>query len=296
MELRHLRYFVVVAEEENFHRAARRLHVSQSPLSRQMRDLQAEMAVPLLEPFGRGVRLTAAGRLFAERARAILSDVDAAVAEARLTAQGRIGTVAIGFETGAALFGRFAAIVAAARRREPRITLDLVPMSTAEQWAALRAGEIAFGYGSYLPGDALLEGIEISRDRLGVVAATDHRFAARTEITVADLRDEPVLMQPRRLYPRLHDDLIAAVRGHGVVLNVTAEIVDLEALLTLVASGDAVTFLPRSQRRVLEYSSAVWRPVTDLDVLISDVVAWRAEDTNSLLLRPLLDVVRNEVT
>ncbi|WP_410677152.1 LysR family transcriptional regulator [Amycolatopsis sp. cmx-4-68] len=292
MALRHLRYFVVLAEEENFHRAAERLHVSQSPLSRQMQDLQAELTVPLLEPSGRGVRLTSAGRLFAQRAAAILSSVEAAVAEAKLTAQGRIGTIPIGFETGAALFGKFATIVATSRRREPRITLELIPMSSAEQWEALRTGEIAFGYGNYFPGDTSLAKIEISRDSLGVVAAADHRFAARPEVTVADLHGEPVLMQPRRLYPRLHDDLIAAMRGHGVVLDVIAEVADLEALLTLVSSGDAITFLPSKQKRIPELTSAVWRPLADLDVQISDVVMWRAEDTGSPLLRPLIDVVQ----
>ena len=83
MELRHLRYFVAVAEEENFHRAAEKLHGSQSPLSRQMQQLKEEIGVDLFEPSGRGVKLTLAGRMFLERAKAILSTVDAAVGEAR---------------------------------------------------------------------------------------------------------------------------------------------------------------------------------------------------------------------
>ncbi|BCJ50596.1 transcriptional regulator [Actinoplanes sp. NBRC 14428] len=292
MELRHLRYFVVLAQEENFHRAAQRLHVSQSPLSRQMQALQAEIGAALLEPHGRGVRLTPAGRLFAQRAEAILAASDAAVAEARLMGQGRIGTIPIGFETGTAYFGTLAAIVTTARRREPRITLDLTPMSSAEQWEALQSGTIALGYGHYPPDDPDLAWREISRARIGVVLAGDHRLAARPELALEDLRGEPVLLQPRRHYPRLHDDLIAAVRARGLVLDVLAEIADLEAILALVAGGDAVTFLPENQIPILLLGTAVWKPVTDLDVHRADIVMWRRQDERSPLLRPLIDIVR----
>src|SRR3954452_16063910 len=97
VELRHLRYFVVVAEEENFHRAAEKVHVSQSPLSRQMQQLREELGVDLFEPSGRGVKLTPAGHLFLDRARAILLAVDAAVTEAQEATAGKVGTIAIGF-------------------------------------------------------------------------------------------------------------------------------------------------------------------------------------------------------
>jgi LysR family transcriptional regulator, benzoate and cis,cis-muconate-responsive activator of ben and cat genes len=291
MELRHLRYFVALAEEENFHRAAERLHVSQSPLSRQMRDLQAEIGIALLEPHGRGVRLTPAGRFFAEKAARILRSVDTAVEEASLVAQGKIGAITIGFETGSAYFGTLGKIVAAFRRREPRIALSLTPMSSAEQWAALRGGEISFGYGNHPPTDRSLHHVEVAQDRLGVALAADHRHARRTHLTTADLRGEPVLLQPRLLYPRLYDDIIAAMRRHDIVLDVAGEVADLEALLTLVASGDAITFLPEAVTPVLQLGSAVWRPVTDLGVQWSEVAMWRPEDTDAPLLRPLIDIV-----
>ncbi|MCT7658026.1 LysR family transcriptional regulator [Mycobacterium deserti] len=108
MELRHLRYFIVVAEEENFRRAAERLHVSQSPLSRQMRDLQAEIGVELLEPAGRGVRLTPAGQHFATKARGVIATVEDAVQETQLMAQGKIGTLAIGSKLAVHISARWA--------------------------------------------------------------------------------------------------------------------------------------------------------------------------------------------
>jgi DNA-binding transcriptional LysR family regulator len=292
MELRHLRYFVVIAEEENFNRAAQRLFMSQSPLSRQMRDLQTELGLALFEPVGRGVKLTVAGRYFADRAKAILASVEAAAEGARQLAEGQVGTVRIGFETGTAYFGILASIVGAARRREPRITLELTPMSSAEQWEALHAGQIALGYGFYTPVDASLESTVVVHDRLGVVLAHDHPLASRNELTAANLHDQPVLLQPRHLYPRLHDDLIAAIRSRGVVLKVKSEITDLEALLALVASGDGLTFLPHRHVAILRLGSAVWKPLADVNVQVSDVVMWRAEDATSPLLRPLIDIVR----
>src|SRR5262245_59561277 len=133
MELRHLRYFVTIADEQSFRRAAEQLHVSQSPLSRQMQDLEAEMAVELFEPEGRGIKLTAAGKAFAERARSILASVDAAVAEAKGVAEGRLGTVVIGFETGTTFMGTLLSLVATFRRRTPLVGLQLVPLSSVEQ-------------------------------------------------------------------------------------------------------------------------------------------------------------------
>jgi DNA-binding transcriptional LysR family regulator len=292
MELRHLRYLVVIAQEENFHRAAEKLHVSQSPLSRQMQDLETEMGLELFERCGRGVKMTAAGRLFSDKAKAILAGVNAAVAEAQAVAEGRMGTITIGFETGTAYFGTLATIVANFRKSAPQVNLQLMPMSSAEQWEALHARQIALGYGYYAPSDGSLEYIELARDRLGVVVNSDHRLASQSRIKVKDLSNEPVLMQPRRYYPRLHDDIIAAVRAHGVVLNVTQEVIDLEALLTLVASGDALTFLPEKQVKVLLLGAAVWRPIVDLGVQVSDVVMWRPEDTDAILVQPLIQIVR----
>jgi DNA-binding transcriptional LysR family regulator len=292
MELRHLRYFVAVAEYENFHRAAEALHVSQSPLSRQIRDLEAEMGVALLEPAGRGVRLTAAGAVFAEKAAKALAGVDAAVEETQQVAQGRVGTVSIGFETGTAYFGLLQTIVSAFRHREPRITVRLAPMSSAEQWDALHTGQIALGYGFYPPADGSLAFLEVVQDHLGVVLPTGHRLAASTKLTLADLRDERVLLQPRAQYPRLHDDIVTAARLRGITLDVAAGDIDLEALLTHVACGDAITFLPRRIQGILDHGPAVWRPVADLDVQASDVVMWRPDDAETPLMRPLLAIVR----
>ncbi|MCY1004581.1 LysR family transcriptional regulator [Nannocystis pusilla] len=293
MELRHLRYFVTIAEEQSFRRAAERLHVSQSPLSRQMNDLEEEMGVELFEPDGRGIKLTAAGKVFAERARSILGSVDAAVEEAKEVAGGRLGTVVLGFEPGATFTGALASLVAAFRRRAPRIGLQLIAMSSAEQWVALRDGTIAFAYGNYAATDDALTCMEMTRDRLGMVLAHDHRLARRTKIRLHDLAGERVILEPRRLYPHLHADIIAAARAQDVSLAVISEVPDLEVLLALVAIGDAVSFLPRrTAALVTPMSSVVWRPVVDLDIKLSDVVTWRVKDADTPVVRALIDSAR----
>ncbi|HVK71164.1 MAG TPA: LysR family transcriptional regulator [Polyangium sp.] len=292
MELRHLRYFVTIAEEQNFRRAATRLHVSQSPLSRQMKDLEDEMGVELFEPDGRGIKLTAAGKTFAERARGILASVDAAVDEAKGVAEGRLGTVVIGFETGSTFMGALSSLVAAFRRRTPRVGLQLVPMSSVEQWTALRQGTITFGYGAYAPSDDALSHLEMTRERLGLLLAREHRLSQREKIRLRDLENERVLLQPRQLFPRLHADIITAARAQGVTLHVTAEVNDLEALLALVAIGDAVTFLGERFAEPVTLTPAVWRPVEDLDINLSEFVTWPAADANAPVVRALIESAR----
>ncbi len=292
MELRHLRYFVTIAEVESFRRAAERLHVSQSPLSRQMQDLEEEMGVELFEPEGRGIKLTAAGRSFAERARNILASVDAAVDEAKGVAEGRLGTVAIGFETGTTFMGALLSLVAAFRRRTPRVGLQLAPLSSVEQWAALRQGTIAFGYGAYAPTDDALDHLEMTRDRLGLLLSPDHWLARLKTIRLRDIEGERVILQPRQLYPRLHADLIAAAREEGATLRVTAEVMDLEALMALVAIGDAITFVGENISDMAAHTAMTWRPVEGLRINLSEFVTWRAKDASTAVVKALIESAR----
>ncbi len=303
MELRHLRYFVAVAEEENFHRAAEKVHVSQSPLSRQMQQLREEIGVDLFEPSGRGVKLTLAGRMFLERAKAILAAVDVAVGEAREATDGRIGTIAIGFEPGAGYLGCLSTIVAELRKRQPRVSVKLLPMISTEQWEALRLGEIALAYGNEVPDDSSLRSVVLSRARMGIRLPKEHRLARKAKLKVRDLAAESILMGPRRLRPRLYDDIIAAVRARGVVLNLAPDVVDGEAVWALVSSGLGMTFAAENGARFLDagaalgrpgslqVGSAVWRPLSDLGVEVCDIVAWRADAARSPLLRPLIEIV-----
>jgi DNA-binding transcriptional LysR family regulator len=257
-----------------------------------MQDLEEEMGVELFAPEGRGIKLTAAGKAFAERARSILASVEVAVDEAKGIAEGRLGTVNIGFETGTTFIGSFLSLVAAFRKRTPGVELSLSPMSSLEQWTALRDGKIAFGYGAYAPTDEALGHLEMSRDRLGLLLSSEHRLARTKRLWLADLERERVLLQPRQLYPRLHADIITAARTKGVTLHVTAEVLDLEALMALVVIGDAVTFVSKKFWEPAALTSLLWRPVDGLDLHLSEFVAWRVEDESVPVVRALIESAR----
>ena len=138
-----MRYFVAVAEAEHFGKAAERLHVSQSPLSRQIAQLEAELGVALFVPVGRGVKLSPAGQNFLEGARAVLARITLAIDDVRQTAQGRIGTIAVGFDGALTDALQLTKIVPTFRARHPRVQVRLVPLPSEEHVAALHEGKIA---------------------------------------------------------------------------------------------------------------------------------------------------------
>ncbi|MBP2328477.1 DNA-binding transcriptional LysR family regulator [Kibdelosporangium banguiense] len=241
-------------------------------------------------PITSAPRYGSSGKVFAEKARGILADVSAAVEEARDIAEGRLGTVVIGFEQGATFTGALASLMAAFRRRAPHVGLQLIAMNSTEQWTALHDGTISFAYGSRRPADETLTSMEMATDRLGLLLALDHRLAARPEVRLADLEGERVILEPGESQPGLHADIISAVRSQEVTLGGLAEVADLEALLALVAIGDAVTFpASRTADLVAPLSSVVWRPVADLHLTLSEVVTWRTKDAKLPVVRALID-------
>ncbi len=293
MELRHLRYFVAVAEAEHFGRAAEQLHVSQSPLSRQIAQLEEEIGVALFVPSGRGVKLSPAGRSFLEGARATLARVALAVEDARATAQGRIGTVVVGFDGALADALRLPEIVQAFRVRHPRVELRLRPLPSEAQVVALRDDKISVGYGYHSSEDNPLVHFRVLfRERVGVVMAKNHRLATRRTLRVVDLKDERFLWPPRKEGPRLHDDIIAAFRAHDHTLEISHEEASGDVLLMLVASGQGLSLFPESAASTL-LSGVVFKPVRDLNVVILGRSAWRAMEDDDPLVGSLLEITNS---
>ncbi|XYI00919.1 LysR family transcriptional regulator [Sorangium sp. So ce1128] len=293
MELRHLRYFVAVAETEHFGKAAEQLHVSQSPLSRQIAQLEEEVGVLLFTRAGRGVKLSPAGRAFLEGARATLARVALAVEDARATAQGRIGTLVIGFEGGLAYTGLLPKVMSRFRARHPRVEVRLLPLESEAQSAALREGRISVGYGyAYDPvdDDRFVRSRVLFRDRLGVVLPKKHRLANRRTLGIADLKNERFFWAPRMISPPLYAAVLSAFRAQGQSLVIHEEN-DGEALLTLVASGEGLTFFSESAAAIARIG-AVFKRVRDLDIVILGRLVWRAADEADPLVRSLLDLTR----
>src|ERR1700761_1273907 len=198
MELRHLRYFVAVAENEGFGRAAQLLHVAQSAISEQVRDLEAELGAPLFDRQNRSVRLTPEGEVFLADARAILAQAGKAVANVQKSLHGQVGKLRIGFFAGGT-GAFFPAIIKSFRLRFPEVQLALVEMAPLMQHQALQAGTIDIGFTRALGPQATgLRSEHFLTERLYVVLLKTHRLAAKRQIAMKDLAEEEFVLNDRQ--------------------------------------------------------------------------------------------------
>ncbi len=278
MELRHLRYFVAVAEELHFHRAATRLHISQPPLSQQIRALERELGVTLLARNRRRVALTSAGEGFLEDARSILAAVDRASERARDIARGAIGTLSIGF-VGSAMFSpTLPNILRTFRSEHPEVGLVLRELPTTVQVSSLIAGELDVGViRPPLDGieiDGQLELLTIQRERLVAALPAGHALASRRRLRPGELRGESFVILARREAPGLYAGLAAAMGEAGGLPEDVLEVAEMQTIISLVAGGFGVSLVPASVGQV-ERSGVTFLPITGPTPTIELALAWR---------------------
>ncbi|MFD9741844.1 LysR substrate-binding domain-containing protein [Umezawaea sp. NPDC059074] len=284
MELRHLRYFVAVAEECHFGRAADRLHIAQPPLSQQIRQLEAELGVRLLTRTTRKVELTPAGERYLERARAVLATVDAAGEEAARIAAGEIGRLAIGF-TGSATYELLPTLVRVLRDDFPGLDLDLkCEMLTREQVSALLDHTLDLGF-LRPPVHALgLDVRVLRREPLIAVLPERHPLSTLDTVRLADLRDEPFICYPSHHRSVVHDAVLDACQRAGFDPAVVQEVAETSTLVSFVAAGMGVALVPASVSH-LRITGAVFRPLTGTDAEVSLAVATRVDDPSPQVAR-----------
>lgn len=243
MELRHLRYFVAVAEELHFGRAAERLRMAQPPLSLQIQALENELQARLFDRSHRRVALTEAGRAFLKDVRAILATVEEAKRHAGQIARGAAGRLEIGF-TGSATFNRrMPPLLARFRREWPDVTLMLRQMTTAEQLEALSDGRLDIGFARPAMSELSQRRLVVSRalrEPLLVALSSDHRLARRGRIRFSALKDEPFIMPSRHTSAGFYDKVMEMCAGAGFVPRVAMEAHQISAILTLAAAGIGV--------------------------------------------------------
>lgn len=269
MELRHLRYFVRLADELHFGRAAELLGISQPPLSQQIRQLETELGVLLFERSSRRVRLTEAGRLFLEEAKETLARADQAVSTARRAAEGEIGTLTIGLTASSLFVPAVSATLAEFRRHLPDVHLDLAERSWAAQHDGLAAGTLDFGFlrSARLPvlADGLA-GLAVAEDRLVVVMAATHPLGASEDpLPVAALADEPMVHYPYDR-PGFIDDLWRLFESARFRPRIVQETREISTLLGLVSVGLGITVLPGALRH-LTMANLRYRPISDDDAV-----------------------------
>lgn len=245
MELRHLRYFVAVAEAENVTRAAAKLHVAQPAVSRQIRDLEEELGVTLLERTAKAVRLTEPGRLFLAEARAVLQRADEAVAAVRSAADGASGELHVGYAPSLTV----EMLPRALRRFQsdyPKVRVALHDLSTEEMLTGLRDGRLQVALMVETTGEQLrgLRFQELARYPLCVAVAPGHPFAALHTVLLTQLAEEPLIAYTRDDYPEYHASLAGVFGPVGRPPSVAEEHDSVTSLIAAVEAGRGVALVP----------------------------------------------------
>lgn len=249
MEIRQLRYFVAVAEEKNFRRAAERLHVAQPALSQQIRKLEHQLRTPLLERTTRRVELTDAGSVLLETGRRVLAEAEHAETAVRHTALGEIGTLRIGFVSSAALT-IVPGIVHALRAERPGLTVELTELTTDRQLAAIDDGSLDVGIAREVGAPAGLNVDELVREPLLAAFPHNHPLGHRESVRLSELADEDFIVFPRGQVSRLYDHIAALCHHAGFRMRATQQAVQFPTILGLVAAGTGIAVVPESLRHL----------------------------------------------
>jgi DNA-binding transcriptional LysR family regulator len=278
-ELRHLRYFVAVAEELNFSRAAERLHMAQPPLSVAIRQLEQELGTDLFVRTSREVRLTEAGTALLDGARRTLAQAEAAVTAARRAAAGEVGRVRIGYNW-SARFDALPALGQALKRTYPDVELLAEEMRPNRMPAALRAGAIDVALALYPEVVAGLAYQSVRREPIVALLSATHALAQAEAVALEALANE-FLMFPREIAPRLHDFYVGLCRRVGFEPKISSESARSRWTIGTWARSTAA-LLPASVSNDLP-DGVVAVPVSGLSEELEFELAWRTDDRNPAL-------------
>jgi DNA-binding transcriptional LysR family regulator len=268
MELRHLRYFIAVAEELHFGRAAQVLGISQPPLSQQIQALEQEVGARLFERTNRRVELSEAGRLFLQEARLVLAQVDKAADVARRAQLGELGELKIGFTSSAPFNSSIPQAIFAFRQAFPAVHLNLQEMSSTEVAESLVDESIQVGLMRPLPLPDSLGVIELMREPLVAVLSAGHPLVEGSErgLHLAQLADEPFVFFPRTYGSGLYAQLLNLARDAGFSPHFAQEAGEAMTIIGLVAAGLGVSVLPASYQRI-RIDGVVYRTLLDQEAV-----------------------------
>lgn len=288
MDFRQIRYFVAVAEALSFSEAARRLHVSQPPLSVQIKALEEELGSALLERSRHHVALTPAGELFLDKARAALANLDQAREVVRQVASGEAGEIRVGFTASVPMQDIFPRAVHAFREAHRNAKLELVHMSTGQQLQQLEHGEIDIAFLRPSPQfrpPASIAVREVLADRLVAVLPLAHPLAAsQHDIDINALSGERFLLFPRGLGCGLFDHATTLCNRAGFAPNVAQEAREATTIIGLVASGAGISVLPQIYART-GIPGVAYLPIAGPDAASRILMAHRAEALSPIMKR-----------
>ena len=284
MELRHLRYFVAVAEELHFTRAAERLHIGQPPLSHAIQMLEADIGAQLFERSKRWVRLTEAGKLFLDDARRILILAEQAGETARRAARGEAGELRIGFTYSTPLTPLFAEVINRYRQNYPLVTLTLHEMATLRQLEAIGQRTLDLGF-VRPPEVAVPNGVKLTalrEDPLMVVLPAGHPLAAKPALAIRELEALPFVMYPPGGGTGIYPQILRLCRAAGFVPRVGQTAGEASTIIGLVAAGSGISLLPSSFDRI-RMDGVCYRPLLDPEATTMLLLAQRAGEQSPLV-------------
>jgi DNA-binding transcriptional LysR family regulator len=291
MELRLLRYFVAVAEELHFGRAADRLHLTQPALSKQIVVLERELGVSLLTRTKRVVLLTIAGQVFLEQAKQLLIQAETAIQLTKRTARGEVGQLNIGF-TSTATYKDLPKLLRRFRDRFSNVELNLQELSTEAQVAALNERKIDLAFLHPPIDERGLKLHPILEEQFLVVLPKNHPLLCYTKIPVAALANQAFIIHPRQEGPTLYDGFIQLCQQFGIQPNIVKESISLQTCVCLVAAGIGISFVSECVQPLVG-TDVVCRPLLDSPITLKFAAAWR-KDFISPTLREFLEVLLNE--
>jgi DNA-binding transcriptional LysR family regulator len=293
VELRHLRYFVAVAESLHFGRAAAQLRIAQPSLSHQIRQLEAELQTTLFQRTKRRVQLTESGELFLKEAREILAHADRATLIARRVSLGGSERLRVGVAIWTDLRQIFA-VVKRLDESHPTIRVDLRSMSVPLQIAALKAGLIDIGFIRAASLEPVLNSELLVAEPFVVALPKNHRLAPRERIALSALAKEPFIMGPHDSMPVFYDLTLKLCRDAGFVPRVRDEVDYPSMVLGFVATGIGIALVPASIR-MIQSTGVVFRSLDPSPPILETSVAWR-RDNMSQSLNAFLQLVRGVMT
>lgn len=279
--IRHLWLFLAVAEEQHFGRAAKRLNMSQPPLTEQIQVLEQALKVKLFERSTKGAKLTAAGAAMLPAVRKFAEQMERLELSVREAVAGRTGVLSVGTIT-SAMLDVVPEVLEGLRRDHPGLSVAVQEMDSAEAVTALETGDIDLGF-VRLQGDwGDVRSIPLAEDRLAVALPRAHRLAESTRIPLADLTDEEFVMFARRVSPVYYDSIIASCKDAGFLPRTPHEVRSVASQIAFVSCGQGVALVPSGFKR-LAPENVVVRPLKEAITIVTAAIAWNTKRETELV-------------
>lgn len=292
MEFRHLRYFLALAEELHFGRAAQRLSISQPPLSLNIQQLEASVGARLFTRNSRGVQLTAAGQAFVPAARALLAQAGAALREAREVAQGQAGELQIGF-AGTLLYCGLPQVLQRFQQGHPKLRMALRELSSSEQLSELVRDRLDVGFVHTPRVPPGFEQILVASQSMVVCLPQTHALAGATALRLQDLQGQALVVVSRAVSPDYHERILAECEWAGWVPPVVHELRHWLSVVALVAQGQGVALVPEALAQSA-LAGAVFVPLKDAALRYDTRCLWRSS-RDQTALQDFVTAVRQDM-